>query len=904
MLSNYGEGEENAFKRLQKELKESSAETTDAESLENVHWLVPRPVNSLFTGRSQLIDRIQGALSDDGTSTTKQKRLVITGIGGMGKSEVCLKIADLMREAFWGVFWVDVDTESTAKNGFVTVARALGFFSAESVDESLRALASTKRRWLLILDNADDPELDYTRYLPPGTKGTVIITSRIPQCSRYSTVPAEALEGLNEQHSAQLLLKAARVPEQSWQSCRKHAEDIVHLLGSHTLALVQAGAYIAEGHCQLDEYPKVYNRQRERLHRHYSKQEQSRYGGVYATFDASADVLQSSDTNVGQDALDLLAVLSMLHSSMLPLEIFKEAWHDARRLLQAKPHEMNKPYELRSWHVSKLPEFIDVQMEDWDNYRLNKASALLVSLSLVTRHSLGRIGGLSMHPLAHAWAKDRLQPEQQCQAWVTAGCVLALSHRVAWSKVWQVHERELRPHMQSFLSSSVETVISFGSLEEILPILLQCGWTLKSMREDKSLEALLQELYEILHITPSYPSEGHVLIWGLAARNLLDTGHQRQAIALMEHVGKVHKTTLEETHPGRLASQHGLASAYQANGQIREAVTLLEHVVNVRKTTLEETHPDRLASQHELARAYQANGQIREAVTLLEHVVSVRKTTLEETHPDRLASQHTLASAYQDNGQIREAVTLLEHVVNVRKTTLEETHPDRLASQHTLASAYQANGQIREAIALLEHVVSVHKTTLEETHPNRLASQHELARAYQDNGQIREAVALLEYVVKVKTTLEETHPSRLASQHELARAYQANGQIREAVALLEHVVKVETTLEETHPDRLASQHELASAYQANGQIREAVALLEHVVNVRKTTLEETHPDRLASQHALARAYWASGLAKEAVTLMEHVVKLKRTTMGVDHPSRKVSEQWLSYMHNQLEGQTT
>ena len=50
---------------------------------------------------------------------------------------------------------------------------------------------------------------------------------------------------------------------------------------------------------------------------------------------------------------------------------------------------------------------------------------------------------------------------------------------------------------------------------------------------------------------------------------------------------------------------------------------LLEHIVKVRQQTLAETHPSRLASQHELAGAYQANGQIKEAVQLLEYVVKV-----------------------------------------------------------------------------------------------------------------------------------------------------------------------------------------------------------------------------------------------------------------------------------------
>lgn len=61
-----------------------------------------------------------------------------------------------------------------------------------------------------------------------------------------------------------------------------------------------------------------------------------------------------------------------------------------------------------------------------------------------------------------------------------------------------------------------------------------------------------------------------------------------------------------------------------------------------RERILAEDHPNRLISQHTLAGAYQANGQVKEAVDLLQQVVAIRERTLIEDHPDRLASQNLL----------------------------------------------------------------------------------------------------------------------------------------------------------------------------------------------------------------------------------------------------------------------
>lgn len=58
---------------------------------------------------------------------------------------------------------------------------------------------------------------------------------------------------------------------------------------------------------------------------------------------------------------------------------------------------------------------------------------------------------------------------------------------------------------------------------------------------------------------------------------------------------------LAEDHPSRVASQHALASAYQANGQIAQAVELLKHVVAIKQRMLRVDDPSRIASENNLA---------------------------------------------------------------------------------------------------------------------------------------------------------------------------------------------------------------------------------------------------------------------------------------------------------------
>jgi len=78
------------------------------------------------------------------------------------------------------VFWVDVDKSSTAEKDLIAAAKLLGH-SVESIPEAIQVFATTHQSWLLILDNADDPDFDYQVYLPPGNQGVVLMTSRVTE---------------------------------------------------------------------------------------------------------------------------------------------------------------------------------------------------------------------------------------------------------------------------------------------------------------------------------------------------------------------------------------------------------------------------------------------------------------------------------------------------------------------------------------------------------------------------------------------------------------------------------------------------------------------------------------------------------------------------------------------------
>ena len=82
------------------------------------------------------------------------------------------------------------------------------------------------------------------------------------------------------------------------------------------------------------------------------------------------------------------------------------------------------------------------------------------------------------------------------------------------------------------------------------------------------------------------------------------------------------------------------------DGRTKDAIRCFEVDLRWRESHYHDEHPSRLRTQHELARAYQADGQIKSAMDLPEHVVVVREKTDSEVNSSRLNSQHELVRAY------------------------------------------------------------------------------------------------------------------------------------------------------------------------------------------------------------------------------------------------------------------
>jgi hypothetical protein len=229
---------------------------SQAQDMEITYSIPPKlPRRNLsFTGRIDELARIHEVLDGSGSDWSDQRVMVLYGLGGMGKTELALQYAYQHLKEYTSVWWISVPAIS---QGFVGIAQALvqhhaqrvartgqpdysriasmlglpldtvtenGQFKAseEAVAGVVEAVkgwlaADDNKRWLMIMDNHDDLEVDVEEYLPAGMTGSILITSRAPDSARLGTGSLE-VEGIREEDAIEILRKSARKDTASFEN--------------------------------------------------------------------------------------------------------------------------------------------------------------------------------------------------------------------------------------------------------------------------------------------------------------------------------------------------------------------------------------------------------------------------------------------------------------------------------------------------------------------------------------------------------------------------------------------------------------------------------------------------------------------------------------------------------------
>ncbi|QQQ74272.1 tetratricopeptide repeat protein [Saccharothrix sp. 6-C] len=617
-------------------------------------------------GRSKLVASI--------VYDRQSKVHVLGGIGGSGKSRIALEVAARAKKAGHRVWWIEVPRINLSMR---EVANQLGAPRDEAetawyagprsaADLLWRLLDATGEPWLLVFDNADDPQLldpttkqvsDGTGWLrkPASPHGRVLVTSRDRSRATWGDwATVHAVPPLDPDDGASMLTE--RVPD---GGTSQEARDLAVALGGLPLALHAAAQYLNAV-----------------IRDHAGSGPPSITG--FRSYRAAFELRLKDTGGSDSESLGLGIVAEVFILSLDLLAARRQPWAASLLKLLACFQIAPIPYHMlfTSLSLTETPLLTDFEATSDQDYL--PALDALADLGLV---ELQRVAGvadpdlgrmLTLHPLVHSVMRQ---------------------------------DQDVLERRDDYYGLDIEMLLAATAVHD--PDQPE-SWTVWNKVITHSVE--LTKAY-LLGGPP--PTDRRLVAAALrlaksSTRYLIATGILNPGSDLVESlIANCGRFRFDQDDPEILGLRHERGRIALERDQPLAAEEELAKVVAARQRVLGDDDPDTLASMHKHAKAIAEQGRWAEAEPLLRRIVDAEQTVRGPEHSDMMVVKHSLARTVLALKRAPEAERMLRDILEVRLRLWSGRHPETLSVRRTLANSLLAQGELGRAEAELADALRV-----------------------------------------------------------------------------------------------------------------------------------------------------------------------------------------------------
>lgn len=244
------------------------------------------------------------------------------------------------------ILWLHAESKAKLTEGFVESARMLGL--VEEVGRDLdkpcillkQWLEATDEPWLLVFDNADDPNApDYLAdFWPSNDSGSILITSRTQRLFKTFARHAEQLGVLDERSAIDLLLKLSQSNEDPTSPA---VDDLVTRLDHLPLGIVSVASLMRNDTISAAEFLETYTNTElvEETLMHKDISTSLRYKLTLGT------VWEIEFQNLSPNAKSFIDILAFMDTDKIQEELISDAAHkvqDSALAHLTRPNVFNK----------------------------------------------------------------------------------------------------------------------------------------------------------------------------------------------------------------------------------------------------------------------------------------------------------------------------------------------------------------------------------------------------------------------------------------------------------------------------------------------------------------------------------------------------------------------------------
>ncbi len=813
-------------------------------------WFIrPNVGISKFTGREALLEVIQRDLTHVGSN---QNRVAIHGLGGVGKTQIALKLIEWYRDTYPSdsIFWIRAGNSAVFFESLGDIADTCGLL--RSGDDEASTLASIhthlldeRNGWLIVADNADNCDT-FANPLMSSSKSSsfgknfhrVPMATLIPRCAHgrvlfttNSKVVASQLvapEGqmieippMSQQEARELLQRQldntapSSMSPPSYQSTLPSNNDIEMLatqLGNLPLAIAQAAAYIRVRNLTVSDYVAHVTQDDSGL----SDLLEHNFQGAGMEDDFSKAV--ASTWKVAFDrievdcpaATELLSFIALLEPQNIPKSLLKQVQPDERQLTA-------------------------------------------ISLGTLQAYALVTVGSsnesYTVHRLVQIAVKNRLKKTETIKECASKALAIFVKIFPQKEDMPSAERSTLLPHAlqvlkNDFTDSDEDKIAASTLASNISHYYIQQGKYFEAVTQSRTAKEYLERA-----VKP--PKSLLLSIQTTEALALRETGRLVEASELAKAVWlgkkKEHGAKADTTVKSYLA----LGLLYQDLGRYKESHKITKECVKILQKTHKEQDITLIQAKVRYGRVLYYLGDYAESEEILKETIGPAIRGLGNHHPVTLKIQYMVAFAVLSLGRPAECERLCSETLVGQNLALGEQHPETLKTLSLRAGALQALGMHDSAMKIQRQIYS---KAVQRLGPNHRYT-HLAANGLADT---------------LSVLKENDMPSKPA--------------LKEAEMLYGQVLDTNSAAADMVYDGLESTRtSLANVLRLQGKPEEAEKMQRVAYEKLRNTIGKEHPLTLDASENLARCLKDLGKDKEAAKKANKVLDRREKALGWSHP---------------------
>ena len=724
-------------------------------------WNVPHLRNLNFTGRKDILAGLQETLTSGQPATLTQ---AITGLGGVGKTQLALEYAYHEMQSYDTVWWIQAEDPVKLAADYAALATPLNLPEREERDQS-RVIAAVRRwleehsRWLLVFDNAPEKKalLDY---LPRGGAGHVIVTSRDPDWDGIAK--SLALQVMPPAESVMFLLN--RTGEKDEAS----AVELAAELGGLPLALEQAGAYVKAVGRTLADYLTLFREHRKEL---LGKGSPLGYPATVAT---TWDLAFQS---LGEAAVDLMNLIAHLAPDQIPREMIVNGarfFPERSSMAVADPLQFDEAmgalrrYSLieatgEALSIHRLVQAVTLDRLSKADRKVWAAAAVqIVNNAFPNKSSDVQTWAVCDRLFPHAFAAGghaeglRVEPQSTGRLLNQAG--VYLQGRARFTEAKELFERALTIGEAAFGPNHPDVAIRVNNL----------GRVLQDLGDIKGAKGCFERALTIDEAArgPNHPTVAiRVNNLGLV---LKDLGDLERAKGCLERALTIGEATFGPNHPNVATGVNNLGSVLRDMGDLEGARGCFERALTIGEATFGPNHPNVAIRVNNLGSVLRDMGDLERAKGCFERALKIDEATFGPNHPTVSAHVNNLGLVLQDLRDIEGAKGCFERALKIDEAALGPNHPSVARDVNNLGGVLQTLGDIKGAKGCYERALKIDEAAFGPNHPNVAICVNNLGGVLQDLGDLEGAKGCYERALKILTSsLGPDHPSTRTARKNL-----------------------------------------------------------------------------------------------------------------------------------------